>query len=142
VDRVGAESRLTFAALPAGTVEPVLVSGRSGAADAVYARHLGAGRVALGLARCRFQPSASSDGAWELGSTGPPLALEPGRARALRVVLDRAGGEVTAHLDDKEALRVRADLAPLDRALITLGRSPEGLPLGRGTFAGRLESVR
>ena len=141
VDRAGVENRVTFAVLPAGTVEPVLVSGRPGAADAVYLRHLGAGRVALGLARSRAQPSASPRGAWELGSTGLPLALEPGRARALRVVLDRAAGEVTAHLDDREVLRVRADLAPLDRALITLGRSPEGLSLGRGTFAGRLESL-
>jgi hypothetical protein len=142
VDRVGVDGSISFAASPAGTVEPVVASGHPEGADAVYVRYLGGGRAALGLTRWRARPRPTEPpgGAWELGPTGTPFSLDLGHARPLQVVLDRAAGEVTAHLDGREALRVRADLAPLDRSLIAVGRSPEGLILGRGTFAGRLTS--
>ncbi|HEY7513034.1 MAG TPA: hypothetical protein VIC87_01070, partial [Vicinamibacteria bacterium] len=87
-------------------------------------------RAAVGLARWR--------GAWELGPTGAPFPAPPGRARDLVALLDRATGDVVVEVDGKEVLRTRADLAPIDRSLIALGRSPEGLTLGRGDFAGRL----
>lgn len=134
VDRVGVDRSVTFAVQPVGAVEPLVASGRPEGADAVYVRHMGSGRAALGLARWR--------GAWELGSPGVPFSLDPGRARPLRVVLDRAAASVTAQVEGREVLRTQADLAPLDRALIAVGRSPEGLTLGRGTFAGRLEPSR
>jgi hypothetical protein len=130
VDRVSVRRKADFAPLGAGAVEPLVSSGDKEAADAIYVRRLGADRAAAGLARWR--------GAWELGPTGPPFPMPAGRPRDLFVVLDRANGDVMLEIDGKEVLRTRADLAPIDRSLIALGRSPEGLTLGRGDFAGRL----
>jgi hypothetical protein len=130
LDRVSVRRKVDFAPLPGGTVEPLVSSGDPEAADAVYVRRIGADRAAVGLARWR--------GAWELGPTGAPFPAPPGRARDLVALLDRATGDVVVEVDGKEVLRTRADLAPIDRSLIALGRSPEGLTLGRGDFAGRL----
>src|SRR6185295_6429116 len=48
VDRVQVERVVEFAARPPVTVEPVLVSGDDEAADGVYVRHQGPGRLAFG----------------------------------------------------------------------------------------------
>jgi hypothetical protein len=130
VDRVRVERSVDFAPLPAGAIEPLVSSGDREAADAVYVRHLGGDRAAVGLARWR--------GAWELGTAGEPFAVRPGHPLALGVVLDRARGDVTGRLDGRAVLRSHAELAPIDRGLIAVGRSPEGLTLGQGVFAGRL----
>jgi hypothetical protein len=130
VDRVRVEAAVEFAPLPAGAVEPLVSSGDRDAADAVYVKRLGGDRAAVGLARWR--------GGWELGATGEPFPARAGREGALRVVLDRAEGDVIVSLDGREVLRARADLVPIDRSLVAVGRSPEGLTLGRGAFGGRL----
>jgi hypothetical protein len=130
VDRVRVERSVDFAPLPAGAVEPLVSSGDREAADAVYVRRLGGDRAAVGLARWR--------GAWELRMAGEPFAVRPGHPLALGVVLDRASGDVIVRLDSRDVLRSHAELAPIDRGLIAVGRSPEGLTLGQGVFAGRL----
>jgi hypothetical protein len=130
VDRVRVRRHVDFVPLPAGAIEPLLSSGDREAADAVYLRRLGGERAAVGLARWR--------GAWELGAAGEPFPARPGHPVDLDVLLDRASGDVVVRLDGREVLRSRADLAPIDRGLLAVGRSPEGLTLGRGDFAGRL----
>jgi hypothetical protein len=129
VDRVRVRRTVEFGSRPAGTVEPLVSSGDEAAADVIYGRRLGADRAAVGLARWR--------GSWDLGPTGEPFTAAAGRPRDVSVVLDRASGDVGVEVEGKEVLRTRADLAPIDRSLIVLGRSPEGLTLGRGDFAGR-----
>jgi hypothetical protein len=130
VDRVRLRAAIEFAALPAGAVEPLLSTGDRNGADAVYVRGLGGDRAAVGLARWR--------GSWDLGKAGEPFAARAGREGALDVVLDRPAGDVVVELDGREVLRARADLVPIDRGLVAVGKSPEGLTLGRGVFAGRL----
>ncbi len=133
VDRVRVDRSIAFAVLPPGTVEPLVVSGDSDGADAVFVRHLGGGRAAPGLAHWR--------GAWKLDPPGDSFPVAPERTRRLDIVLDRAGGAVSVRLDGRDAFRGSADLAPIDRSLVVVGRSPEGLILGRGLFAGRIGSA-
>jgi hypothetical protein len=130
VDRVRVRRTVDFARLPAGAIEPLVSSGDKEAAEAVYVRHMGGERAGLGLARWR--------GAWELGPAGEAFAARPGSPKSLDLVLDRVAGDVVVRLDDREVLRTKVEIAPIDRALVAVGRSPEGIPLGRGTFAGRL----
>ena len=76
VDRVQVRRAVEFVDLPPGTVEPILVSGDESSADGVYARHLGQGRVAFGLAHWRA--------GWNLGTSGSPLSLRPASSDADR----------------------------------------------------------
>jgi hypothetical protein len=130
VDRARLRTTIDFVPLPAGTVEPLVSSGDRDGADAVYVRGVGGDRVAVGLARWR--------GAWEMGPVGTPFSVRAGRSSELDLLLDRPAGDVVVALDGREVLRTRADLVPIDRALISAARSPEGLLLGRGVFSGRL----
>ena len=132
LDRVRLERKVVFSLLPAGSVEPIFVSGDEAAASGVFARHLGGSRVAFGLAGWR--------GAWELGSTGPPVDALPGRPQALSVTFDRPAGSVLVLLGGREVLRARAELAPILRAALAVGESPAGMTLGRAAFAGQIQS--
>ncbi|MFI5006324.1 MAG: hypothetical protein ACHQKZ_02760 [Solirubrobacterales bacterium] len=133
VDRVQVRRVVEFADLPPGTVEPILVSGDESSADGVYARHLGQGRVAFGLAHWRA--------GWNLGTSGSPLSLRPGDARTLTVVLDRAGQQTTALLDGQAVFQSGDELRAIDRSLLSVGKSPPGMTLGRPAFAGRMRPV-
>jgi hypothetical protein len=131
LDRVRIKRRVSFSDLPSGSVEPLLVSGDEAAANGVFARHLGGGRVAFGLAAWR--------GAWEMGPTGPAVDALPGRPQALSVTLDRPAGSVLVLLGGREVLRARVELvAPILRAGLVVGESPAGMTLGRASFSGRI----
>ena len=130
VDRVQVERVVEFAARPPGTVEPVLVSGDDDAADGVYVRHQGPGRLAFGLARWRS--------GWDLGAPGPSTPLRPDLPHTLAVLLDRAGRRTRVVLDGQAVLDVDSDLGPIDRARLYLGKSPPGLSLGSPAFSGRI----
>lgn len=128
VDRARVVREIRFAPAAAGIVEPVLVSGEP-AHDAVFVRHLGAGSLAFGLAQWR--------GAWELGTVGPAVVRSMG-LQALQVTLDRPAGVAIVALDGREVLRARAELGPIARSEMRLGRSPEDRPLGTGVLTGAL----
>jgi hypothetical protein len=130
VDRVQVERAVEFAGLPPGAVEPVLVSGDEAGADGVYVRHLGQGRLAFGLAHWRE--------GWDLGTSGPPVVFRPDGARTLRVLLDRVGQRTIVQLDGQVAFQATGELRAIDRSLITVGKSPPGMTLGRPVFAGRI----
>ncbi len=130
VDRLSVARAVEFVALPPGTVEPVLVSGDEAAADGVYVRHEGQGRLAFGPARWRS--------GWEIGASGPPTDSRPGRTRTLSVLLDRPAQQTLVLLDGQVVLRSRRDLRAIDRSLLYVGKSPTGMTLGRPTFTGRI----
>jgi len=130
LDRVQVQRAVQFAALAPGTVEPVLVSGNEAAADGVYVRHLGQGRLAFGLARWRA--------GWELRTAGPPTASRPDRTRTLSVVLDRPGRQALVLLDGQAVLQATGDLRAIERGQLYVGKSPPGMTLGRPAFAGRV----
>ncbi|PYQ24241.1 MAG: hypothetical protein DMF79_02185 [Acidobacteria bacterium] len=129
LDRVQVDRRVTFGNAPPGSTEPLLTWGAGQRLDAVYVRPVGPGRVAFGLARW--------SGAWELGVPGSPVATRA--LQDVRVTVDRVAGQVTVALGGREALRARADLAPILRSAILVGQSPPALSLGRGAFSGRIE---
>jgi hypothetical protein len=129
VDRVRVQRAVEFADLPPGALEPVLVSGDEAAADGVYARHLGQGRLVFGLAHWRA--------GWELGAFGPPVASRPG-SRTLSVLLDRAAQRTIVELDGQVVFQGQGELRAIDRSLLAVGKSPPGMTLGRPVFAGRI----
>ncbi|HXB57631.1 MAG TPA: hypothetical protein VN461_22915, partial [Vicinamibacteria bacterium] len=130
LDRVRLDRQVIFSALPAGSVEPILVWGGEAATSGIFARHLGGSRVAFGLAAWR--------GAWELGPAGPAVDAFPGRPQALSLLLDRPAGSALVLLREREVLRARAELAPIVRARLAVGDSPAGMTLGRASFAGQM----
>jgi hypothetical protein len=130
LDRVLVERAVEFAALPTGTVEPIFVSGGEEGADGVYVRHQGPGSLAFGLARWRS--------GWQLGTPAPATAFRPGDARALSVLLDRAGRRIRVLLGGQAVLEADGDLCPIERSQLFVGKSPPGMSLGRPAFAGRI----
>jgi hypothetical protein len=130
LDRVQVERAVEFAALPPGTVEPVLVSGDEEGADGVYVRHQGPGRLAFGLARWRS--------GWQLGTPAPSTAFRPGLPRALSVLLDRAGRRTRVLLGGQAVLEADGELCPIERSRLYVGKSPTGMSLGGPAFAGRI----
>jgi hypothetical protein len=133
VDRVEVRRAVGFADLPPGTVEPVLVSGDEATADGVYVRRLGQGRLAFGLAHWRA--------GWELGTSGPPTSSRPDGSRMLGVLLDRAGQRTIVMLDGQVVFQASGELRAIDRSLLSVGKSPPGMTLGRPAFAGPIRPV-
>ncbi len=132
LDRVQVERAVQFAALPPGTVEPILVSGDEEGADGVYVRHEGEARLVFGLARWR-----SGRSGWQLGTPGPPAASRPALT-PLSVLLDRPAQRALVLLDGRTVLEAGRELRPIERSHLYVGTSPPGMTLGRPAFAGRI----
>ncbi len=130
LDRVRVDRKVTLSALPPGTVEPILVSGDEAAANGLFARHLGGGRVTFGLAMWR--------GTWQMGPAGPAVDALPGRPQALSVILDRPAGFALVLLGGREVLHGKVELAPIPRAGLSVLESPPGMILGRPSFSGQV----
>jgi hypothetical protein len=121
VDRLLVHRPITLGALKAGTIEPVLSWGDGKVFDAVFVRHLGAGRVAFGLAQARDS--------WTLGPTGSEGSLSATAApHDVSLLIDRVEGRLRVDLDGRAVLSIDADLAPLGRSSTRLGALPPGRP--------------
>jgi len=99
-----------------GDIVPILVSGSARDADAVVAMRRGDGWMVVALAHW--------DGSWTPGQTSPRMALADVTDAVLRVVLDPQQQEVVVWLDDREALRARAELRPIRPEHLFVGRTP------------------
>ncbi len=132
LDRVRVDRAVQFSAQLAGTLEPIVVSGDESAADGVYVRHQGPGRLVFGLAHWRS--------GWDLGTPGPPTTFRPDVPLTLSVLLDRPRRQTVVQLDGQTVLQASGDLRPIDRASLFVGKSPPGMTLGRPGFSGRIWS--
>jgi hypothetical protein len=92
---------------------PILSSGGPEAADVLEVRSSAGGQVVVAYRRWPDGPS--------LG--GPALPVS-GSSAVVAVLLDRPEGRVRVTLDGRTALEARADLLPLEKSRIVVGRFP------------------
>jgi hypothetical protein len=125
-----------FPANRIGLSEPLLTSGRTGAADSVYVHYLAGGRISLGFDH------------W--GAGGPvsaPLAVDYAQAHALEVTLgdgawEQGGaGLLRVRLDGRRVIESRAQFHPARAGEIVLGENPVGLSTSVPEFSGMLNSL-
>jgi hypothetical protein len=114
-DRLEAKRLLAFSTAAVGHDEPVLSSGDASRADVVFVRRTDPGHVAFSYERWPGVEAAK----------GPAMTFLPG-AVEVAVVLDRAGSRVRVTLAGQAALDVSADLLPIERSGLTMGRLPKG----------------
>jgi hypothetical protein len=98
----------------------LVASGDPRESDVVAAALAGNGQVTVSYRRSPTGPVVR----------GAPIALGPG-SHSWRCRLDRARGLVTVEVDEHPALEVPADLLPLEKSGITLGRLPPEAPAPR-----------
>jgi hypothetical protein len=128
------------AVLPVGRAEPLLVTGRTGAADVIWVRYVGANEVVVGYDR------------W--GHGGPesgPVRVEPGANSVVQVSLDNllvapgapvsATGRVQVRLDGPRVLDARAQPYATRSEQITAGRNEVGASSCGARFSGEILKV-
>ena len=125
LDRVAVARTVVFAGPHRD--EPLVASGDESGADLVLVRTEGRGRVAFAYRRW---PAAAV-------TVGPARTLTPGPHR-IDVLLDRPAGRLRVSVDGETALEVRADLLPIEKAGLAIGRLPKGLAIEPEVFTGSI----
>lgn len=122
--------RMALADRPAATLEPLVSAGSPAAQDVLYVRTLGPGLVAFVI--------RGGTGAEQ--ATGP-VALRPGHFHTVTVDLDRVLRHVLVRIDERDPLRLAAELGPLVAGQVWLGRGAKGKDAhDLGRFSGALVS--
>jgi hypothetical protein len=115
-DRIVVEQLLRAPSIAIGLDEPLLSSGDAAQADVVSVRKADPGHLSFAYGRW---PGA-------VASRGKSIAVSPGPIW-MTIVLDRAEGRVSVTLGERSVLDAKADLLPIERAGLFVGRLPKGL---------------
>jgi hypothetical protein len=115
-DRLQVKRVLPFLTDALGHDEPVLSWGDADQADVVSARITDARHIAFAYER---RPALG-------GAKGPLIAVHPGPVE-VTVVLDRPAGRIRVTCGGQLALDASADLLPIERSGLNVGRLPRGL---------------
>lgn len=136
--------------LPVGHAEPLLVTGRTGAADVIWVRYVDGARVVVGY------------DCWGRGGPEtPPLAIEPGGVVTVQIALGnlfdprvaawraltpeartRAAGSLRVRVDGRVVLDVAATPHPASPTEIEAGRNDVGASSCGGSFSGEILLVQ
>jgi hypothetical protein len=138
--------RIRFPERPAGTREPLLVSGHGD--DLLYVEYLGGSRIRLaefhaGAGGPVSEPLAVPPGLHELrvdlGSLYPPKD-HPAMAAYPEPLAEVLGRRIAVALDGRIVLQGAGEFYPSDPADLQLGRNPGGI-VAPGVFSGELRVV-
>lgn len=122
--------RMALPDRPSAELEPLVSSGSPARQDVLFVRTLGPGLVSFA-----FGHVAAAD------HESAPVPLRTGHFYACEVELDRLRRHILVRIDGRDPIRVAAELGPVERGQIWLGRGAKGKDAADlGRFSGALVS--
>lgn len=126
----------------AGQSEPLVETGRAGAADVIYVRFLGGNRVTVGYDKWSLRASESAP--FEVDFTRPQAIEVKMRSLARGAWWERrppAASGVTVKWNGREVLTVKGDPYPRGLSAVEIGSNRVGATSCSASFSGKILSV-